>query len=445
MAKARVGLVAVASHFESGGERAEALFNGAGAALKQSGLEVKAAGKVVWEAAEALEAAGQLAEADPDVLVIIHATWVLDSLQYLLVNTVRRPVILWAVPFTETFSLGCVQHFGSILRGNGIPYKYVYGLPEEQGLVQQIRSYAQVAKAARRVSQGRIALIGPRQTWRVAGSQDMTSEEWDLTRAFGTTIVHVEMDELISQARQHPPAEAAEVVQRMRQSGRLGKAEVGEERLLYAAQVYLGVRDLWARYGLTGAAAECYPNYSGVVNLPSSWLADEGLVLDTEGDIGHTVVMSVLNDLGAEGPTALAEVGRLDLEGNSLLLAHEGSSAHSLAEDGSKVHILPGGESGTVVGFPLRPLPVVTLVNLCGKAGSYRMFIARGSAERVSEEEWISAGSKFVARIRMEGDARAVFERMLEQGVDHHLLISEGDLTTRLSDLCDLLQITKLN
>lgn len=42
-------------------------------------------------------------------------------------------------------------------------------------------------------------------------------------------------------------------------------------------------------------AAECYPFYSGEMNLPSSWLADEGIILDTEGDIGHTMVMYMLN------------------------------------------------------------------------------------------------------------------------------------------------------
>jgi L-fucose isomerase-like protein len=441
MSRAKVALVAVASRAESGGERAEAIFNGAREALKRSGLEVEAAGKVVWDAAAALEVAEEFSNAEPDLVVIIHATWVLDSLQYLLVNTLRCPAVLWAVPFTETFSLGCVQHFGSILWDNGIAYKYVYGLPDDRELVEQIHRYAGAASAVRELRKARIALIGPRQTWRVAGPQDMTCEEWDLTRALGVTIVHVEMDELIGQAQEHSQAESEAVLERMHQSGRLGRVEVERDRLLYAGQVYLGVRDLFDRYGLTGAAAECYPNYSGLVNLPSSWLADEGLILDTEGDLGHTVMMSILNDLGPAAPTALAEVGRLDLESNSLLLAHEGSSAHSLAEDGSEVHIFPAGENGTVVGFPLKPLPVATIVNLSGKAGQYRMLVAKGSSERVSLEEWKEAGSKFVARIRMEGGALAAFERMLAQGVDHHLLVREGDFVAQLKDLCDLLGI----
>jgi len=437
MWKPKVAVVAVASRFESGGERAADIFEKAKKKLTASGLEVVASPKIVWDAADALEAAGALAAGGPELLVIIHATWVQDSLQYLFVNTVHCPLLLWAVPYTETFSLGCVQHFGSILSENGIPFRYVYGVPDDRNLVAVVRDYALAAGAFRALKRSRIALIGPRQTWRAAGPQDMSMEEWGLSRTFGMTIVHVEMEELLAKAAEGTDAAAEDVLREMRVKKCLGKAFADEGRLLYAAKVYLGVKELFGRYGLTSAAAECYPQYGGLVNLPSSWLADEGTVLDTEGDIGHTMLMEIMNLL-SPGATALGEVGSIDKRSGSLDLAHEGSSAHSLAENLSKVSILPGGDKGTLVGFPLKAMPKVTVADLCGQTDTYRLFAALARSQRVPTQEWVRAGRKFMARLSFGAGGREVLETMMKGGVDHHLLLREGDLQGHLRDLCDL-------
>ena len=435
MTKPKIALVGVACHFESGGERAGNLVKNAEIKLKQSGLEVERCSKIVWDAADALEAVDQFIKTDPDLLVILHSTWVLDSLQYIFINNMDCPVVLWGVPYTETFSIGCVQHFASILHEHGIVYKYVYGLPEDKDLTNKISSFASVASIYKNLKNSRIALIGPRQTWRVAGSQDMTYEEWDMSKTFGVTIVHIEMDELLDLAEEQTDEAAVKVLEDLKKNKRIGVVEVEEERMLYAAKVYLGLKELYNKYGLTAAAAECYPNYSGLVNLPSSWLADDGLVLDTEGDIAHTLLMTVLNQL-RPGATALGEVG--SIEDDKLYLSHEGSTAHSLAENATKVHILPGGDNGTVVGLPVKPMPEVTITNLCGTGGSFRMFILKGSVEAATEEEWVEGGSKFYAKVNVGSDALKVFEKMLTEGVDHHLLVKEGDLVAQLEDFCEL-------
>jgi L-fucose isomerase-like protein len=437
VSKPKVAVVAVASRFESGGERAVDILEEAKKKLAAGGLEVRASPKIVWDAADAIQAAGELAAGGPDLLAIIHVTWVQDSLQYLFVSTVRCPVLLWAVPYTETFSLGCILHFSSVLSENGIPFRYVYGLPDRRDLVVAVRDYALAAGAFRALKGSRIALIGPRQTWRAAGPQDMTIEEWNLSKTFGVTILHVEMEELLAKAAEQTEAAAEGVLKGMEAKKRLGNTAADKERLLYAAKVYLGVKELFGRYGLTSAAAECYPQYGGLVNLPSSWLADEGTVLDTEGDIGHTMLMEILNLL-SPGATALAEVGSINERSNSLDLAHEGSSAHSLAGDPSKVRILPGGDKGTVVGFPLKVMPKVTVTDLCGQAGNYRLFAALARSQQVPTREWVRAGSKFMARLSFGAGARGVLETMVGGGVDHHLLLREGDLRGHLRDLCDL-------
>jgi len=428
MKKPKVALVAMASQFESGGERAEEILQGANKHLKECGLEVYAYEKTVWDPADAFAAIDYFSKEQPDLLVMIHVTWVLDSLQYIFINNLKCPVVLWGLPYPETFSIGCVQHFSSILWEQGYCYKYVYGLPQDVNLIAQVAKYAGTARVFKSLSKTRIALIGPRQTWRVAGSQDMTSEEWEFSKTFGPTIIHIEMDEILERAKKQEDTLVKQTLLNLKKEQRIGKSIAGEENLLYAVKIYLAVKEIFKQYTLDAAAAECYPKFSGVINLPSSWLADEGLVLDTEGDISHTILMTILNQLKT-GPTALAEIG--SMVDNTIYLAHEGSSAHSLTEDVDKVQISPSGEMGTFVGTPLKAMPEVTMTNLCGRENTYRMLIAKVS-------------TKFFAKVNLGGKAIDKFNKMLAAGVDHHLLLKEGDLVEQLVDLCDLLRIKRI-
>jgi L-fucose isomerase-like protein len=441
MNKPKVALVALASRFESGGQRTEEILKGAIQSLEKSGLGVRAYQETVWDPADAFKAVDYFSTQQPDLLVLLHITWVLDSLQYIFINNLKCPVILWGIPYPETFSIGCVQHFGSILWEHGFNYKYVYGLPENADLIKKINRYATTAKLYRKLSSLRIALMGPRQTWRVAGSQDMTSEEWEFSKKFGATIIHIEMDEVLERAKKQEKSVAEKTLLKFKKEQRMGKAIAGEENLLYAAKVYLALKEIFQHYTLDAAAAECYPKFGGLINLPSSWLADEGIVLDTEGDIGHTVLMTILNQL-KPGPTALAEIG--SIKGEIIYLAHEGSSAHSITENISKVQISPSGDLGTFVGTPLKAMPEVTMVNLCGRENTYRMLVAKVSTEEVTHQEWVDGGSKFFAKVNLGANALDKFNQMLAEGVDHHFLLKEGDLVGELTDLCDLLKIRRI-
>ncbi len=441
MVKPKIALVAMASQFESGGERAEEILKGAIKNFEESGLEVSAYGKIVWDPSDAFKAIDYFSKNQPDLLVMIHVTWVLDSLQYIFINNVKCPVVLWGVPYPETFSIGCVQHFGSILWEHGFNYKYVYGLPRDTDLINKIIKYANIVQIYKKLSTLRIALIGPRQTWRVAGSQDMTSEEWEFSKKFGTTIIHIEMDEILERAKKQENSVAEQTLSNLKKQQRIGRAFADKENLLHAAKIYLATKEIFQLYTLNAAAAECYPKFSGLINLPSSWLADEGIVLDTEGDIGHAVLMTILNQL-KPGPTALAEIG--SMAENTMYLAHEGSSAHSLTEDISKVQISASGELGTFVGTPLKAIREATMVNLCGRENTYRMLVAKVSTEPVSHQEWVDAGSKFFAKVNLGGNVINKFDKMLAEGIDHHLLLKEGDLVEQLVDLCDLIKIKRV-
>ncbi|MBS1484997.1 MAG: hypothetical protein HP059_17965, partial [Clostridium sp.] len=275
MKKIKIGLAAVASPVESGGERGDDLLARARKAMTAAGMEVVVYPELIWDAAAALEACDTFKKENVNSLVIMDITWVIDSMKYIFTTKLQVPTVFWAVPYTETFSIGCIQHYGSILKAMGYTYDYVYGLPEDQAVIEGIESYAKVGAAVDNAKDMVIGLMGPRQTWRVCGPQDMSKEEWDFTKKTGVTFVHIEMEEVTDRAAAISDEEAEKTLAELMK--RSGKSVADKKALVYMAKVYMATKEVIAKYHLTYVAAECYPNYGGLMNLVSSWMADEGV------------------------------------------------------------------------------------------------------------------------------------------------------------------------
>lgn len=442
MNQPRVGVIGVTCEFESGGQRAEELLGAVQKTLTEQGMDVIRAEKTAWDAADAVDICKQLKRESLDALVIVEVTWIMDSMQYIFINELQVPTVFWAVPYTETFSIGCVQHFGSILKGQGYEYDYVYGLPDNKAAAEKVKAVAETGQIIKAVRGMRLALVGPRQTWRVAGPQDMSMEEWEFSKKFGVTLVHIEMSEIIQRAEAVADETAQETLKCL--SKRTGKVLAEEETMLYMAKVYLAVKEVIKRYSLDAMAAECYPMFSGLMNLTSSWLADEGMIVDTEGDIGHTLVMYILNMAAKGGACALGEVGSMDDVDNILALAHEGSTAHSLAESLDKVQISPSGEKGTFVGVPLKRMENVTISSIVGCRGNYKLLVEQADVIAATREEWVEGGEKLLVKLHVADKASRVVDKLMETGMDHHLIVKEGNYTEVMTAVCKYFGIEKV-
>ena len=440
MNKPIIGIVGLCSHYESGAQRHDELISGARQALTEQGLEVVCAGAPVYTPAEAIAACGRFKAAGVETVAVMDVTWVCDSLKYIFIKEMNVPAVFWAVPYTETFSIGCIQNFGSVLKAKGIHYEYVYGLPTDEAVIKRLRTIAVAGMIAGRVRRMRISLLGPRQTWRVAGPQDMTMEEWDFSLALGPTIVHNEMEEVIQAAEQVPDDTARAVLEQLKD--RTGKSLCSPETDLWMAKVYTAAKSMVEQCGLNAVAAECYPNYSGLMNQPSSWLADDGVILDTEGDIGNAVVQYMLNLAAGGGACALGEVGSYNDQEDFLSIAHEGSTAASLAASVDQIQVSPSGDRGCFVGAPVKPMDVCTVCDMQGVNGQYQILVATGSTLPATHEEWVEGGEKQLIKLRLNGikPGRAI-ERMMDEGLHHHIVVKEGDHSDAIATACKYMGI----
>ncbi len=435
MAPPKVALIVVASPVESGGERGEDLLRQATRNLRDGGLEVIGPTDIVWGKVDATGAIDALRAQDPDLLVIVHASWVVDTLQFQLIRELNRPVMLWAVPHAETFALASVKHFASVAHHNGLLYRWGQGALSGPDFRDRVAAVAQASAVARQLRRARVGLITPRATWRTTGLMDMTYDDWDLGEQLGITLQHLDFDELIAIAEKKSDADAHGEIER---HPGYGWVEAGDARMVFSAKVYLAIKDLAAEYGLRTIAAACYPKQFGLVNLGSAWLADEGFYLDPEGDVGSAIVASTLMAL-QPGPVTLAEPALIPEDRDTLILRHEGSSPASLAAAPSQVHVIDLGDAtGTLIEFGLRKIETLTAASLCGRKGDYQLWAGRLTSLGMEPEEWSRVGRGFLAEVSAEGGGRRLIDRMFSTGQAHHMLLQEGDATRQLADIAEM-------
>ncbi len=436
MANPKVALVVVSSPYEAGGERAEPALRLAAEKLRDAGLDVAAAPSVVWNPADAADAARAWAGTSADLLVIIQCSWVEDSLQFQLQRELDAPVFLWTLPYPETYALASVKHLASIATRTGLVVRWGQGEVDDPRFAQRVADFARTAAVAKRLRRSHVALLTPRTAWRMFGPMDMSYDEWDLGSRLGVTLLHLDLEELIATAEEESETEARAELER--HAPAYGRILAADERMLFSAKVYLAARRIIERYDLLALAAACYPTHFGLVNIASSWLSDEGYHFDPEGDVGSAVVANAMLALKS-APVSLVEPVLLREDTDSVFLRHEGSAPASLAASPSEVHVIDlADQRGTLIEFPLKAMERVTSASLSGRDGRYTLHVGSLRSREIPLTEWERWGRGFLADVTAaEGGAR-LLDRMFESGMDHHMLLQEGDLKPQLRDLAEL-------
>jgi L-arabinose isomerase len=432
----KVALVVVSSPFEAGGERADSTLAQARATLGKVGLDLLVASGIVKDVADAARVTRGWVDQKIDLLVIVHCSWVEDSLQFQLQRETGAPLMLWSRPEPETYALASVKHFASIAKRTGLSYRWGQGEVDTAEFAERVKAFAIPAAAARRFRHSRVALFTPRTAWRMAGPMDMSLDEWDLGSSLGVTLLHLDLEELVSEAEKETETDAHHELDR--HAPAYGNIQAAAERMLFSSKIYLAAKRMIDSYGLDAMAAACYPTHFGLVNLATSWLAEEGFHFDPEGDVGSSVLANAMLALRPK-PIVLGEAVQLLPGSDSVLVRHEGSGPASLAAGASEVHVVDLGEQrGTLVEYPLRKAAEVTAATITGDGGEYSLFVARLESKGIPLAEWEERGRGFLGHVTAKGGGAQLLERMFDTGMDHHLLLQEGDQLTAIADLAEL-------
>jgi L-fucose isomerase-like protein len=319
------------------------------------------------------------------------------------------------------------QQLGYVLRELGHPSRFVFGDAGDTAIRDRVLKFARAATLAQALRKTRLGLIG----YRVPGMTEVTFDELELKSLLGPRVVHLGVNALEEAIEGVDEKQARELWDRA--SPRFGKVSVPDSDLLGSLKATIALREWCGEHLLAGAAVACYPELMGRVCLAASVLADEGIVIGCEGDMNSTAAMLILSRLTGE-PVHNTDPLGVDREENSIVFSHCGSGSPSLAESRDKIelgHVRLAGE-GCCVLFPGKP-GRVTLVNLVGRKGTYRMGVFTGLAVPT---KMVFAGNP--TKIVLDGGVDRFLEVVAREGLGHHWMVGYGDVTGELRELADL-------
>ena len=426
----RIGLAVIRHPLEEGGEQAPQMFADAAGSLRSAGVDVVEAPTFIENEASAVAVGRHFYDQRVPVIVLAAATWSADPNMLDMLEECDVPIVTWAFPGMNTGSMCGSQQFCYVLKELDKPYRFVFGPADDQNVITRIVDYAAAVNLAALLRKTRMGLVG----YRVPGMTEVTFDELELKATLGPRTIHYGLEAVEKTMGEVSEADALAVwKERM---GNVGKVSVNEPDIVDSMRGYLTLNQFAERDSLSGMAIECYPQFMGRLCLAGSLLADEGIVVGCEADMNSTVAMLMLNRLTGE-PVHNTDGLGVDMNQKSIVFSHCGNGSMSLAESPDKIEIAHVRlmHRGTCVLFPGKP-GEVTLVNLVGRRGTYRMGIAQGHAVPT---DMVFAGNP--TKVVFDCGVQHYLEVIAAEGLGHHWMIGYGDVRPQLREFCEVIGI----
>ena len=426
----KIGIVGLAGKFEVGFEETPDLMIKAAENIRGNGGDVTTVPGIIYDHKSMLAAADLLKNRAIDILCVCVGTWSEDHHLLDLLEYIDRPVMLWAFPAVDTGSLCGVQQICCVLKELGKRYFYLYGESEDRALGMKAVRISKAAALKNKLRHVKIGNIGGR----VKGMTETAFDEMEIKEKTGVRIAGINEQELAA-AFSYSDKKAAEALWDDTMT-KVGSVKCSRDHGVEAMRYYLVLKDLIIRYDLEGLAVRCYPELMGRVCLPFSILSAQGIVCGCEGDINNTVAMKILYELSSQ-PVHNTDLLYPKQEGNTILFSHCGSGAFCLAASAKDITLGPVrlADTGVCSLFPAKP-GKVTLINLTGRRGTFRMSVLTGEA--------LECGMEFPGnplKVRFEKDIFEINERIAEEGTGHHWMAAYGDYSFELKLYCELCSI----
>lgn len=429
-----IGLVALAGEYEVGFKDTHALLESVGSELNKLGFNIVKADDVMYDSASVKKAVTALKGKEFDILCVCVGTWSEDHHLLDLLDYYDRPVVLWAFPAVETGSLCGVQQICCVLKELDKEYFYVYGHPGDENVHREIAGFARAAALKNRLRHTKIGTIGGR----IKGMTEIAFDEFEIKDRTGIRIVNLDEDELSAAFDKTAESTAGQLWNELK--SKAAKITSTDEHGIESVRYYFAMKSLIGQYGLEGLCIKCYPRFMGKICLGYSLLAEEGIVGGCEGDVNNTVSMKILYELTGK-PIHNTDLLYPDKDLNTILYSHCGSGGFSIAKSKEDIRFGPVrlADTGVCVLFPAKA-GKVTLINLVGRKGTYRMSVVVG--------ESVECGMEFPGnplKVRLNRDVMEINRQIAMDGIGHHWMGGYGDVSKELEHFCRLNGIKFIN
>lgn len=393
--------------------------------------------KAINTVESALTVCRKCVEADVDLALVFFCSWSNEEVP----NTIAMelsdyPILCWSIPSPPELISPCgLIAAASNFKRLGKKFSYILGDINDAKVMNKIYKFAKVSSVAKKLKRAKIGVVG----YNCPGMIDTTFNEIEI-RALGPEVVHLSLAELIDRCAAIDEKKALEDADQL--IAKVGKViEPAKNEIVDAVKMYYALREIIEVNKLSAIAVRCWPELREQRKvLPCyglSRLSDEGIMGVDESDVTGGITQLITYWLTGV-PSFNGDLSAIFPEQNVIQLWHCGAASSKLATSWQDIHIRNHAQVGVSVEleFPLKP-GRVTLAKLTRPMGGrYSMLIATGNALQVSPR---TRGNP--ANIRLDVPVDRFIDAMVKEGVEHHVILSYGDIKEELTMLCDILNI----
>lgn len=423
----KIALIGLAGEFEVGFSETPDLLEKAAENLRSKSYEIIKSDDVMYNSTTVAKTVEFLKGSEFDILCVCVGTWSEDHHLLDLMDYFDKPVVLWAFPAMETGSLCGVQQICCVLKELGKKYFFVYGNADNGKVADEIGIFARAVALANSLKHVKIGTIGGR----IKGMTEIAFDEFEIKDKTGVRIVNLDEDDLMAEYIKISESEAGEYWEALK--SKVGKVTASDAHGVEAVRYYMAMHGMIKANSLEGLCIKCYPRFMGKICLGYSLLSEEGIVCGCEGDVNNTVSMKILYELTGI-PTHNTDLLYTDIEMNTILFSHCGSGGFSIADKRENIHLgaVRLADTGVCALFPAKP-GKVTLINLVGRKGTYRMSVITGDA--------VECGMEFPGnplKVHFERDILDINKQIAAEGIGHHWIGGYGDVSQELEHFCEM-------
>ncbi|MGC9321398.1 MAG: L-fucose/L-arabinose isomerase family protein [Kosmotogaceae bacterium] len=375
--------------------------------------------ELVIEIPEAIQAATKLSESGIDGLVVTSGTFHLGHLVLELHKRVRKPVLLWGLdelPYNGgkirlNSVCGVNLNASNLYKSGERAYHVVIGDKIDTSWIDAIR-------IKKTLSSSRIGIIG----YRAHGFFNLGIDELSTYRETGILLDHYELDSVFSHevSAEEIKVSKGDILRVFNTDG------VSRNQVDRVASLAAKLKGFMISNSLDAIAIRCWPEFATTFGISPcaamSYLQSLGFVTGCEGDVEGVMSMLAQRAIGAETPF-LADFSQVDFKGNFALLWHCGVAPCNLADESSvcSLDTYFAGGKGVTADFVMKP-GEFSVCRLDSVNGEYRIFLAHGEAIPMEK----SLKGTYMKAV-FDEDVRTVLERVIFNGIAHHISVSYGN------------------
>ena len=348
--------------------------------------------------------------------IILVASGGSEELIEIIVETVPKPVLLWANGEKNSFASSLEAY--SVMKKK-FPIKILYSSLESKDIVADIKRFIKVCETIEELENSIVGCVGKPSTWL------LTSRGINSFGNFKTQLLNIKIDELVKLVEKTDDMDTQELYESIKQTAK--NIKVYNTDLIYSIKVYLAMKKLIEQHDLDAITIRCFDllqfNYTACLGM--SLCNDEGITSGCEGDLQATFSMMIATLLTGH-PCWMANPSRIDMVKNTITLAHCTVPLKMLTQSPTLTSHMESDLS-TAIQAPLEKR-TVTLLRIGGNFD--QMIIATGKIIRTGMED------ETLCRTQAEIELSGNISDWIENCPGNHQVLIYGDIKELLMDFC---------